>query len=169
LGVLVRLADLPELSESVEVAAEPAQVWPYVSDIGFAVGTSDELLAVEWTSGTGPLPCVGRTFVGTNANRYYGQWQTNATITECDEPHVFGWVVGDLEKPSTTWRFTLRADGDGTTLTQWVRIGPGESGLTIAVERMPDKEEKIIAGRLREFRAAMQSHLAAVKARAEAV
>jgi hypothetical protein len=164
----VRLAELPELSESVHVAAEPERVWPYVSDIAFAVGTSDELLAVEWTSGTGSLPSVGRTFVGTNANRYYGQWQTHATITECDEPRAFGWVVGDLENPSTTWRFTLRPDGNGTTLSHWVRIGPGASGLTMAVERMPDKEEKIIAGRLREFRAAMQQHLAALKARAEA-
>ncbi len=57
----------------------------------------------------------------------------------------------------------------GTRLTQWARIGPGESGLTIAVARMPDKEERIVAGRLREFRAAMQAHLeAALKARAEA-
>jgi hypothetical protein len=168
LGVDVLLADLPELSETVHVAAPPPRVWTFASDIAFAVGTSDELLAVEWTSGDGSLPCVGRTFVGTNANRHFGQWQTNATITECDEPHVFGWVVGDPARPSTTWRFTLDPDGPGTRLTQWARIGPGDSGLTIAVARMPDKEERIIAGRLREFRAGMESHLAAIKARAEA-
>lgn len=163
----MRLAELPELTESVHVAAAPERVWPYVSDIAFAVGTSDELLAVEWTSGEGPLPRVGRTFVGTNANRYFGQWQTTATVTECDEPHVFGWAVGEPDRPNTTWRFTLEPVEGGTTLTQWVRIGPGDSGLTIAVSRLPDKEEKIVAGRLREFRAAMQAHLAAVKARAE--
>jgi hypothetical protein len=166
--VSVLLADLPELAESVLVAAPPQRVWAFASDIAFPVGTSEELLAVEWTNGDGSLPCVGRTFVGTNANRYFGQWQTTATITECDEPRVFGWVIGDPERPSTTWRFTLAPDGTGTRLTHWVRIGPGRSGLTIAVARMPDKEERIVAGRLREFRAAMQAHLAAIKAQAEA-
>jgi hypothetical protein len=166
--VSVLLADLPELAESVHVAAPPHRVWTFASDIGFAVGTSEELLAVEWTSGDGPLPCVGRTFVGTNANRYFGQWQTHATITECDEPRGFAWVVGDPARPGTTWRFTLEPDGAGTLLTQWARIGPGDSGLTISVARMPDKEERIVAGRLREFRAAMQAHLAAIKAQAEA-
>lgn len=168
MAVRVRLADLPELSETVHIATAPERIWPHASDIAFAVGTSDELLAVEWTSGDGSLPYVGRTFVGTNANRHFGQWQTTATVTECDEPRAFGWVVGDLDRPSTTWRFTLDPDADGTALTQWARIGPGDSGLTIAVQRMPDKEEKIIAGRLREFRAAMQAHLAALKDRAEA-
>lgn len=163
----MRLADLPELSESIHIAAPPERIWPYVSDVAFAVGTSEELLAVEWTSGAGPLPFVGRTFVGTNANRHFGKWQTTSTITECDEPHAFGWAVGDVDRPNSCWRFTLEDDADGTTLTQWVRIGPGDSGLTIAVGRMPDKEERIIAGRLREFSAAMRSHLAAVKARAE--
>ena len=163
----MRLADLPEVTESIHVAAAPERIWPYVSDIGFAVGTSAELLAVEWADGEGPAPFVGRRFVGTNANMYFGQWQTTATVTECDEPHVFGWAVGDVERPNSRWRFTLEPDENDTMLTQWVRIGPGESGLTIAVARMPDKEERIIAGRLREFGAAMRAQLAAVKARAE--
>jgi hypothetical protein len=81
---------------------------------------------------------------------------------------VFGWAVGDVDRPNSRWRFTLEPDDDGTTLTQWVRIGPGDSGLTIAVARMPDKEERIVASRLREFAAAMRAHLEAVKARAEA-
>ena len=165
---MVRLADLPELAESVHISAPPERIWPYVSDIGFAVGTSAELHAVEWVSGNGPLPLVGRRFVGTNANRYFGQWQTTSTVTECEQPRVFGWAVGDVDRPNSRWRFTLEPDAKGTTLTQWVRIGPGESGLTIAVARMPDKEERIVAGRLREFGAAMRAHLAAVKARAEA-
>ena len=164
----MRLADLPELTESVRVAAPPERIWPYVSDIAFAVGTSAELLAVEWAGGDGPQPFVGRRFVGTNANRYFGHWQTTSTVTECDEPRVFGWAVGDVERPNSRWRFTLEPDESGTTLTQWVRIGPGDSGLTIAVARMPDKEERIVAGRLREFAAAMRAHLDAIKARAEA-
>jgi hypothetical protein len=168
LADVVRLADLPELTESIHVATAPERIWPYVSDIAFGVETSAELLAVEWCDGEGPAPFVGRSFVGTNANRYFGQWQTTSTVTECDEPRVFGWAVGDVDRPNSRWRFTLEPDDDGTTLTQWVRIGPGDSGLTIAVARMPDKEERIVASRLREFAAAMRAHLEAVKARAEA-
>lgn len=164
----VRLADLPELSEHVHVAAPPERIWPYVSDIAFGVDTSEELLAVEWADAGGPLPSVGRRFVGTNANRYFGQWQTTATVTECDEPRVFGWTVGDVGRPSTQWRFMLEPAAGGTTLTHWLRIGPGESGLTVAVARRPDKEEKIVAGRLAEFTSAMRAHLAAIKSRAEA-
>jgi hypothetical protein len=33
---------------------------------------------------------------------------------------------------------------------------------------MPDKEERIVAGRLREFRAGMEANLSAIKERAEA-
>jgi hypothetical protein len=48
-----------------------------------------------------------------------------------------------------------------------MRLGTGPSGLTVAIEKMPDKEERIVAGRLVEFRAAMQANLDAIKELAE--
>jgi hypothetical protein len=48
-----------------------------------------------------------------------------------------------------------------------VPIGPGRSGLSTAIERMPDKEQKIVFVRLRELEANMGATLAAIKKRAE--
>lgn len=50
-------------------------------------------------------------------------------------------------------------------LRQWARMGPGPSGLTAAIERWPDKEERIVEGRLREWRAGMERNLDAVRER----
>jgi hypothetical protein len=164
----VRHADKPVVEEQIDVAAPPGRVWPVVSDITLPIGISEELVAVEWTSGAGELPCVGRTFVGTNTNEHFGQWQTIATVIECDELIAFGWIVGDLDDPNTSWRYTLSPVDAGTRVAQWMQLGTGPSGLVIAIGRMPDKEERIVARRLDVFRAAMRRNLETIKQRVEA-
>lgn len=77
------------------------------------------------------------------------------------------WAVADVAKPAATWRFELEPDGDGTLLRQWVRLGPGWSGLTIAIERMPDKEDRIIQRRLDEHRENMLATVTGIKELAE--
>jgi hypothetical protein len=57
------------------------------------------------------------------------------------------------------WRFTLEPVDGGTRVSQWVRLGPGRSGLTPAIERMPDREHDIVERRLAEHRANMQRNL----------
>ena len=56
----------------------------------------------------------------------------------------------------------------GTALRQWARLGPGPSNITAVIAEMPDKEERIVAGRLREFQAGIEANLAAIKERVEA-
>ena len=46
-------------------------------------------------------------------------------------------------------------------------MGPEPSGLSLAIARMPDKEQKIVFNRLREFESGMQCVLAHIKQRAE--
>ena len=58
--------------------------------------------------------------------------------------------------------------GGGTELSEWVQLGPGRSGLSLAIEQMPDKDQKIVFVRLREFERNMTFTLDQVKARAEA-
>ncbi len=164
----MRHADRPTIEEHIDIAASPEQVWPYASDIALSVGVSPELIGVEWASGEGDAPCVGRQFVGTNTNQYYGRWQTTSTVIECDEPRVFGWVVGDPANPNTTWRYTLSATDGGTRCTQWMQLGTGPSGLGTAIDRMPDKEERIVANRMTQFRDWMRTNLETIKQRAEA-
>jgi hypothetical protein len=66
------------------------------------------------------------------------------------------------------WRFTLRPEGTGTVLEQWTQMGPARSGLSFAIDAMPDKEQKIVFVRLREFESGFKANLAAIKERAEA-
>src|SRR5262249_61545766 len=101
------------------------------------------------------------------ATRAMGDRDTGSPGPDCDEPHRFAWVVGDPENPSATWRFTLKPDGTGTRLEQWYQMGPARSGLNIAIDAMPDKEQKIVFVRLREHEEAMLHNLDEIKTRAE--
>jgi len=56
----------------------------------------------------------------------------------------------------------------GTELSEWVQMGPGRSGLSSAIDRMPDKEQKIVFVRMREFERNMTGTLERIKALAEA-
>jgi hypothetical protein len=148
------------------IEAAPGRVWPLVCDIYLMPGLSAEVQEVAWLDGvTGPA--LGCRFVGRNANEYRGTWETVSTVIECDEPRRFAWAVGDPGHPMATWRFTLRPDGAGTVLEQWARMGPARSGLSLAIDAMPDKEAKIVFVRLREWEAGLKHNLAAIKEMAE--
>jgi Polyketide cyclase / dehydrase and lipid transport len=159
-------ADCPAVAAQAYIEAAPDRVWPLVCDIYLMPGLSAEVQEVTWLDGvTGPA--LGCRFVGRNANEYRGTWETVSTVIECDEPRRFAWAVGDPGHPMATWRFTLRPDGAGTVLEQWARMGPGRSGLSIAIDAMPDKEQKIVFVRLREWEAGLKHNLAAIKELAE--
>ena len=167
-------ADTPVVAAQIDIKAPPERVWPLVSDIFLMPGLSGELQEVAWLDGvTGPA--VGCRFAGRNANAALGSWETVSTVVECDEPRCFAWVVGDPAHPSTTWRFTLRPnapdgagpDMAGTVLEQWMQMGPARSGLSLAIDAMPDKEAKIVFVRLRELEGCMTRNLAAIKKLAE--
>jgi uncharacterized protein YndB with AHSA1/START domain len=160
-------ADHPTVTVQTRIAAPPARVWPLVSDIYLMAKLSAELQEVEWLDGMAG-PAVGHRFIGRNANQNLGRWETVSTIVECDEPYRFAWAVGDPGQPAALWRFTLQPDGAGTMLEQFTQMGPGRSGLNRAIDAMPDKEQKIIFVRLREFEAGFEHNLAAIKELAEA-
>jgi hypothetical protein len=161
-------ADCPAVAAQTYIEAAPDRVWPLVCDIYLMPGLSAEVQEVAWLDGvTGPA--LGCRFVGRNANEYRGTWETVSTVIECDEPRRFAWAVGDPGQPMATWRFTLRPDGAGTVLEQWARMGPARSGLSLAIDAMPDKEAKIVFVRLREWEAGLKHNLAAIKEMAERV
>lgn len=161
-----RYADGPTVEVATWIQAPPERVWPIVSDVGLMPSMSTELQSAEWLGGA-TAPAVGNRFVGSSRHDAFGEWSTTSHVVECDEPNRFAWAVGDPARPAALWRFSLeRADG-GTRLRQWVRMGPGRSGLSAAIERMPDKEEKIVFVRMREFEANMTRTLARIKERVE--
>ena len=164
----MRYADGPTAESEILVAAPAEALWPLVTDLELLSSLSTELQRVEWLDGAdGPAP--GVRFRGHNRHEQVGEWSTVSTVTVWEPQRRFGWEVerDHEEGPAASWLFELTPAGDGTTVRQWARLGPGPSGLSPAIRRMPDKEERIVAGRLREWRAAMERNLAAFKETAE--
>lgn len=173
----MRYSDGPRVECEVHIEAPAARVWALVTDIHLPARLSKELQRVAWLDGAaGPEP--GARFEGHNHNEMIGDWRTVSHVIEMDEPRVFAWAVTDVdgrygaptvdpEKSLATWRYELEADGEGTRLRQSALLGPGPSGVTLAIERWPDKEEEIVAFRLGELRAGMEAALRGIKALAE--
>jgi len=161
-----RYADKPTVEVPIVIAAPPERVWELVSDIELIPRTSPELQSVEWLDDRNG-PGLGARFAGHNKHQTFGEWSTVSVVVEYEPPRVFAWAVGDPDWPSATWRFSLESRPGGTLLRQWVQVGPGRSGLSFAIDRMPEKEQKIVFVRLRELEANMNSTLATIKQLAE--
>ena len=159
-------ADKPTVEVSTWIDADPDRVWNLISDIKLMPTLSNELQSVEWSEGA-DRPKLGARFVGYNEHDAFGQWSTTSQIVACDQPREFAWAVGAADNPSATWRFRLTALNGGTNLSYWMQMGPAPSGLSVAIESMPDKEQKIVFVRMREFEAAIGKTLAAIKRLAE--
>ncbi|MCX5521737.1 SRPBCC family protein [Streptomyces bobili] len=161
-----RYADKPTVEVHTWIAAPPERVWALVADIELMPSLSAELQAVEWLDG-GSGPARGARFVGRSKHDSLGEWATTSHIVECLPPQVLAWAVEDPQHPTALWRFTLEPQDDGTLLRQWMQMGPARSGLSFAIDRMPDKEQKIVFVRMREFETGMTATLAAIKELAE--
>ncbi len=161
-----RYADNPTVEASTWIDADPARVWRLVSDIELMPNFSNELQSVEWAQGC-DRPRLGARFIGHNEHDAFGQWSTTSHIVACEEPREFAWAVGEPGHPASIWRFRLTPRDGGTSLNYWMQMGPGRSGLSTAIDAMPDKEEKIVFVRMREFESAISKTLAAIKRLAE--
>lgn len=164
---MARYADHPTVSVSVEVAASPADLWPLISDITIPTRFSPELQSARWIEpATGPA--LGAMFEGTNQHPAIGEWTVPCAVAVCEPERAFGWDPGGPDDPFTKWRFTTEPDGDNTTLTFTAQMGFGPSGLTPAIEAMPDREDQIVDRRLEEWRSNMTATIEGIKALAEA-
>lgn len=162
----LRYADCPTTEAELLIDASPSAVWPLVCDIQTPAEFSSEFQGGQWLDGAA-CAALGARFRGRNYHEATGSWETVSTICEFEPEHVFGWAVGDPEVPAARWRFTLEPAGTGTRLRQWMQMGPGESGISEVIGRMPDKEHRILRRRLSEHQANMTATLAGIKARAE--
>ena len=163
----LRYADGPSTDASVDVAAPPERVWALVSDLQLPARFSDEFQGAELL-GDAAAPAAGVRFVGRNHHPALGSWETTSTITTFDPPREFAFDVDSEDGGvSASWRFSIEAIEGGCRLTQWMRMGPGRSGINLAIDAMPDKESKILHRRLGEHRANMETTLAGIKALAE--
>ena len=148
----VRLADEPGTWAEIDIAAPPERVWSLVTDINLPARFSDEFEGAAWV---GEGPAVGASFMGRNRHPAIGEWEVASFVDVYEEGRRFGWATVDASNPGSRWRFDLESHGDGTRLRYSMSIGPGPSGICIAIEAMPEKEPRILARRLAEHHANM--------------
>jgi uncharacterized membrane protein len=162
-----RYADKPTVEVRTWIGAPPDRVWELVSDVELMPAMSSELQSVEWLDGANG-PAAGARFTGRSKHDAMGEWETTSQVVEFEPGRVFGWAVGDPASPSALWRFRLESKDGGTELSEWMQMGPGRSGLSFAIDQMPDKEQKIVFVRMREFERNITATLEQIKALAEA-
>lgn len=161
-----RYADNPTVQVQTWIGALPGRVWELVSDIELMPTMSQELQSVEWLDGA-TEPAVGAKFIGRSKHESLGEWATTSHVIECEPERVFAWAVEDPANPTAIWRFRLEPKNGGTELSEWMQMGPARSGLSFAIDRMPEKEQKIVFVRMREFEQNMAATLAHIKKLAE--
>jgi hypothetical protein len=164
----MKYADRPTTTVSIDIDATPDEVWELVSDIGLPSRFSTEVTGAEWVDGANG-PALGARFVGHSAHDAIGDWTTTCIITGYQEQRLFEWsVIGRDDDVSSIWRYTIDDLGNGSTrLDYWFQMGPGRGGLNFAIDRMPDKEDRIVARRLAEHASNMERVVAGIKDLAE--
>jgi uncharacterized protein YndB with AHSA1/START domain len=161
-----RYADNPTVQAQTWIGASPRRVWELVSDIELMPTMSQELQSIEWLDGV-TEPAVGARFVGRSKHDALGEWATTSHVIECEPERVFAWAVENPANPTAIWRFRLEPKNGGTELSEWMQMGPARSGLSFAIDRVPEKEQKIVFVRMREFEKNITATLAHIKKLAE--
>lgn len=160
----MKYADCPTVEVDIVIDAPAADVWQAITDVDLPASYSPEFLGATWLDDG---PRLGARFVGRNRHEALGEWETTSFVTRFEPLRAFEWAVTDPQQPSATWWFELDEVADGVRLRQGGRMGPARSGLSFAIDAMPDKEERIVARRLEEWERNMRATLEGIKARLE--
>ncbi len=160
---MTRFIDGPEVEVTTTINAPVAVVWDLVADINLPARFQGEFVEAKWLDDG---PALGSRFLGRN-ERGERTWETTSWVVVYEPMRAFGWAVSDETNPGATWTYILDGEGDTTTLRYHRVLGPGPSGLTMAIEKHPDREEEIIAARDEEHRAHMQAVVNGIRDLAE--
>lgn len=160
----MRLSDGPTTEVTLTMRASPTAIWHACTDPKLPLENSEELVEAHWDP-DGPEPGVGARLIGTN-QRGETTWVTTSHVVQWEPDRCWSYEVGSPDSVSQWW-YLLDDHGDGTvTVTQRVRLGPGPSGLTAAIDRKPDMEERIIEYRLGYLAESMKGNLETIESRA---
>ncbi|WP_419842922.1 nitroreductase family protein [Candidatus Poriferisodalis sp.] len=162
------LSEGPGATVEIDIDAAAERVWEIVSDINAGAAFSEEFVRAEWAPGFDG-PALGATFIGHNQHPAVGEWNLELTVTEYEPNVLFGWASGETpEQAGARWRYEIDVlHGQRCRLRHAMRIGPGPSGLTMAITATPDKEPRILARRQSEHLANMTRCVEGIKALAE--
>ncbi|MBF6212743.1 SRPBCC family protein [Nocardia puris] len=159
----MRYRDCPTIEVTRRVACTPEQAWKLVTDITFPARHSTEVESVEWIAPADRV-APGARFRGSNRHEALGAWQTECEVVEVEPERRWVYDVHGPDGVGATWGFEIDPARDGVIVRQWARMGPGSSGLSVAIASMPDKEARIVANRLAEWEQNMRATLAAIEA-----
>ncbi len=162
----MRYRDTPTVEVTQRVRCDVPTAWALVTDINLPTRCSSELRGVDWLDGATAVE-LGARFHGRSEHEAFGNWSTVCEVVEVEDQRRWVYNVGGPEAASATWGFEVEPTSDGVLIRQWARMGPGPSGLTPAIEAMPDKEARIVANRLAEWQQNMQANLECVRAHVE--
>lgn len=147
------------------IAASSDVVWGAATDLDMPARFSPEYQGGTWTSEQRGL---GASFIGRNEHEAIGTWEIESWVIAYAEGRTFGWGTSDPDSPGAQWTFHLEPQIGGTTrLLYSPTLGPGPSGLTAAIERMPDKEARIIERRVAEHHDNMVKVVEGIRAELE--
>ncbi|QKT08224.1 SRPBCC family protein [Gordonia sp. X0973] len=163
----MRYRDQPTVEVEAKIGAAPERVWRSVADISLPVDQPGELYGAQWIDGASE-PAVGAQFVGRNRSDFVGEWETLCTVVDVEPGRRWVWSVAAPEAdPWAQWGFEVDPSRDGSVVRQFVRMGLGWSPLKGAIDAAPEKEGRIIAGRMAALREAMTANLEEVRRRCE--
>ena len=160
----VRLADEPGTWVEVTIGAPADRVWEFVTDIDVPARFSDEFQGASWVDGG---PALDACFVGRNRHPAIGEWEVESFVDVYEEGRRFGWATVERSNPGSRWRFELEPLEGATRLRFSMSMGPGPSGISIAIDAMPEKEPRILARRVSEHHANMVRTVEGIKAAVE--
>lgn len=151
-----------QISEEIEIAAEPDRVYDLVSDVGRMGEWSPEATGARGASG---CPKTGDRFIGTNK---WGviRWFTNCLVRRAERGVVFEFDVNLGPLPVAAWRYEFESTVTGTRVVEtWIDRRRGLAGAPIkAVGYL------IIPGnRVEHNRAGMRQTLRRLKQVAESI
>lgn len=149
------LADGPGTVVEVDIEAPIEAVWELVTDISYGARFSSEFVGARWAEGH-DRPALGAQFIGSNRHEAIGEWEVTCFVNRFREHEEFGWVSSDPDNPGAQWWFELSRIAGAVRLRYCLIIGPGPSGISAAIEAMPDKEPRILHRRIQEHRSNMQ-------------
>lgn len=152
------------IETSIEIDAPPEAVWAAVTDISRMAERSDEVQKTEWVSGDGPD--VGNVFQGYNKRESF-EWDVPCHVVTSDAPTTFAYTIFEPDNPSSTWTYSIEDVGGRSRVTQTFQHGPNFSGVTMAIERNPDRRDDIVAGRSAALRDSMERGLEMLRAELE--
>ncbi|WP_030239650.1 SRPBCC family protein [Streptomyces sp. NRRL S-350] len=148
-----RRADLPDWRTVSEVTE--------VTTVTAVTAVTDLAEAAEVTELSGSVDAADPAVLSGPAGHRAFAWAV------MDVDGRYGDPVSDPAGALARWRFDLTPEDGGIRLRQSVVIGPGRSGVNLAIDAKPAYEERIVEFRLGELRTGMTATLDGIKSLAE--